>query len=33
VRFPWKIMKKRPLSLQLKQDNRQRDVEEKEDNK
>ncbi len=33
VRFPWKIMKKRPLSLQLKQDNRQRDVEEKEENK
>ncbi len=27
IRLPWKIMKKRPLSLNLKQENRQRDIE------
>lgn len=33
VRLPWKLMKKRPLSLNLKQENRQPDIEEKEEDK
>ncbi|MEJ9251742.1 spore germination protein [Bacillus wiedmannii] len=33
VRLPWKLMKKRPLSLNLKQENRQRDIEETEEDK
>lgn len=33
IRLPWKIMKKRPMSLNLKQENRQRDDEETEENK
>lgn len=33
VRLPWKIMKKRPLSLNLKQANRQSDIEEMEEDK
>lgn len=33
VRLPWKIMKKRPLSLNLKQENRQSDIEEMEEDK
>uniref|UniRef100_UPI0034D7B298 spore germination protein n=1 Tax=Bacillus wiedmannii TaxID=1890302 RepID=UPI0034D7B298 len=33
LRLPWKIMKKRPLSLNLKQENRQRDIEETEEDK
>ena len=33
VRLPWKIMKKRPLSLNLKQENRQSDMEEMEEDK
>ncbi|MED0953045.1 spore germination protein [Bacillus mobilis] len=33
IRFPWKIMKKRPLSLNLKQENRQRDMKERKEKK
>ena len=33
IRLPWKIMKKRPLSLNLKQENRQRDIEGTEEEK
>jgi len=33
VRLPWKIMKKRPLSLDLKQENRQSDIKETEEDK
>ncbi|PEN45428.1 spore germination protein [Bacillus wiedmannii] len=33
VRLPWKLMKKRPLSLNLKQENRQPDIEEMEEDK
>lgn len=33
VRLPWKIMKKRPLSLNLKQENRQSAIDETEENK
>ncbi|SCM03060.1 Spore germination protein [Bacillus wiedmannii] len=33
VRLPWKLMKKRPLSLNLKQENRQRDIEETKEDK
>ncbi|PJZ18349.1 spore germination protein, partial [Bacillus cereus] len=33
IRLPWKIMKKRPLSLNLKQENRQSDIEGTEEDK
>lgn len=33
IRLPWKIMKKRPLSLNLKQENRQSDIEGTEEEK